>query len=45
MDKYKKKNKGDRSYCENYKGISLLSVAGKLYACVMLIIYGPSEAS
>ena len=30
------KNKGDRSDCKNYRGISLLSVVGKLYASVVL---------
>ena len=31
------KNKGDRSDCSNYRGISLLSVVGKLYAPVVLL--------
>ena len=31
------KNKGDRSDCNNYRGISLLSVVGKLYARVVLL--------
>ena len=30
------KNKGDRSICDNSRGISLLSVAGKVLAKVML---------
>ena len=30
------KNKGDRGDCNNYCGISLLSVVGKLLACVVL---------
>ncbi|WP_353817106.1 reverse transcriptase domain-containing protein, partial [Acinetobacter baumannii] len=30
------KNKGDRSDCNNYRGISLLSVAGKAFARVAL---------
>ena len=30
------KNKGDRSYCNNYRGISLLCIAGKLFARVAL---------
>ena len=30
------KNKGDRSDCNNHRGISLLSVVGKLYARVVL---------
>ena len=30
------KKKGDKSVCGNYRGISLLSVAGKILAHVML---------
>ena len=30
------KNKGDRSDCNNYRGISLLSIVGKVYARVVL---------
>ena len=30
------KNKGDRSSCDNHRGISLLSIAGKISACIML---------
>lgn len=30
------KNKGDRSDCNNYRGISLLSAVGKLFARVVL---------
>ena len=30
------KNKGDRSDCNNYRGISLLSVVGKVFAQVVL---------
>ena len=30
------KNKGDRSDCNNYRGISLHSIVGKTFACVML---------
>ena len=30
------KNKGERSDCNNYRGISLLSIVGKAYARVLL---------
>ena len=30
------KNKGERSDCNNYRGISLLSIVGKVYARVLL---------
>ena len=30
------KNKGERSDCNNYRGISLLSIVGKVYARVVL---------
>ena len=31
------KNKGERSDCNNYKGISLLSIVGKAYERVILL--------
>ena len=31
------KNKGERSDCNNYRGISLLSIVGKVFARVILI--------
>ncbi|KAL8607444.1 hypothetical protein ACOMHN_004418 [Nucella lapillus] len=31
------KNRGERSDCDNYMGISLLSIVGKLYARVVLV--------
>ena len=31
------KNKGDRGACNNYRGISLLNVIGKLFAKVVLM--------
>ena len=32
------KNKGDRSDCNNYRGISLLNIVGKVFARVVLNI-------
>jgi len=29
------KNKGEKAKCQNYRGISLLSVVGKLYAIIL----------
>ena len=31
------KNKGERSGCNNYRGISLLSIEGKVFARVILV--------
>ena len=31
------KNKGDRSDCNNYRGISLLRIVGKVFARVVLV--------
>ena len=31
------KNKGERSDCNNYRGISLLSIVGKVFARVILV--------
>ena len=31
------KGKGERSKCKNYKGISLLSVVGKIYAGILVV--------
>ena len=31
------KNKGERSDCNNYRGISLLNIVGKLFAKVVLV--------
>ena len=33
------KNKGDRSDCNNYRGMSLLSIEGKVFARVVLTDY------
>ena len=30
------KDKGERNVCKNYKGISLLSVVGKIYAWILI---------
>ena len=30
------KSKGERSVCKNYKGISLLSMIGKIYAGILV---------
>ena len=30
------KGKGERSECKNYRGISLLSVVGKIYAGILV---------
>ena len=30
------KNKGERNECMNYRGISLLSVVGKIYAGILI---------
>ena len=31
------KNKGDRGNCNNYRGISLLNIVGKLFAKIVLV--------
>ena len=31
------KNKGERSDCNNYRGISLLSIVGKVFVRVILV--------
>ena len=41
------KNKGDRGDCNNYRGISLLNIVGKLFAKVVLmkLRYWPKEST